>query len=318
VSTVALVMERAGNRVKVMAAVWACVSVLGAQAPALGDGKRLTLEVVVEHAGKQVPRIPELKPGEPPCPAFAIEGRRIAWRVGDTKLDDAAALAKELARLAKEPAMLVADPGPAGEKVPMPLVVTAPAAAYWRDVAEAVDAALSARFPDVQCEPSAAPFRPWWIAKSVADPVRAAHTVVVPKIIYNEPDDRATPGRPVVHVLQDGRVEIGGAMVFHPQKADGGKALREALERLARAGRERDGVRQFGQAKVELVDTHLLIHADQWAPWSSVRTVAHLATEIRPAFWRLEYAVTEADYEAFMRRGQRFPDRRARPRGDGR
>jgi hypothetical protein len=281
---------------------------LRAQTPALGDAKHVTVEIVAEAAGKQVPRIPEPKPGEPPCAAFAIEGRAIAWRVGGAKIDHANALALELQRLATEPKNLVDDPARPGEKTPLPLVIRAPAAAYWRDVAETVDRVIAAGFRDVWCDPSTAPFMPWWVAKGVGDPVRAAHTVVVPRVIYCEFEDRPPAGRPVVYVLQDGRVEIGGVTVFHPQKVDAGKSLREALERLARAGRDRDGSRRFGPAKLELVDTHLLIHADQWAPWGSVRTVAQVATEIRPAFWRLEYAAGEQDFEARLRRGDRFPD----------
>jgi hypothetical protein len=132
-----------------------------------------------------------------------------------------------------------------------------------------------------------------------------------PRLIFHEPDDQPPEWRPVLHVLQDGRVELDGATVFHPRKLDGGKVLREALERLAQTARAKVGSKKFGTKQTELVEAHLLIHADQWAPWSSVRQVMQVAVEVRPAFYRLEFAAAQQDFEELFAKSHGFPETRS-------
>ncbi len=284
----------------------ACLGTLCAQAPALGDAEHVVLEVHTLKRGEEVARIAEPKPGEQPLAAFTLQGRELAWRVGERRVEDRAALAAELERLAQRPSFSRADPGNPGSKVQLPVVVKLDESACWRDAVDAVESLLAAGIVDIECVQSSAPFRPRWLPKSSTQAVRGNGASVVPRAVYNEPDDQAPAWRPTVYVLQDGRVEIGGATVFHPRKADGGKSLRAALQRAALAVRDKGSKRFRGDC--EVLETPLLIHADQWAPWSSVHLAARTATEIRPAFHELDYAVAEHDYEARMRAGERFPD----------
>jgi hypothetical protein len=283
-----------------------------AQAP-LGDSPRLTLQVLSMHLGKRVARLPAPKAGKASSSAFTVEGRKVAWRIGEHLVEDGKKLSIELDRVARDPASQRPDPEHPGSKCLMPLVVTAADDVYWRDVAETVDAARAAGFVRIHLvTPREFSVMLW--AKMVDEPVLGDGAVVAPRLVFHEPDDLPPKWRPVGRVLQDGRIEMGGATVFDPAKRDDGKALRAAVERAAANVREHAGAIRFGPQQVELLQPQeaLLIHADQWAPWVSVRAIMEAATAARPAFCRLDYAVADQDLEARLRQGERFPEPRAR------
>ncbi len=286
-----------------------------AQVPPLGDTPHVTLEIVTIKAGTEAPRIPEPKAGEKPLAAFTLVDRQIEWRVGKGKFDDLRAVTSELRRLWKDPAAQRDDPADPGSRVPVPLWLRPDDNARWVDVVDAMEAARESVFVEIHLVRSDG-FEPQVAGLAVREPVRGGGTVIAPRAIYTEPDDGALPKSSLVlHVTQDGRVERGGKTVYDPKRPDDGKALKTLLEGFVRTDPDGFGKRRFGPKEIELSNNYLLVHADKWAPWTSVRDVFRLATRVQPPLYQLYYAAAETDCEARLRAGERFPEPRSAPGG---
>jgi hypothetical protein len=299
-----------------VAAASLCVGVVGAQTPPLGDAKHVVLEVLIVAPGKEVPRVAAPKSGELPCTAFAFEGRKLAWRVGDKQAATTDELKRTLYAVCDDRDTWRVDPDDARERVPLPLRVQAGAEARYADVTEAVDAALAAGFREIHLIGAAA-FEPQFVMSTGARPVLDGGATVLPRAIFQEPDDGHLKWRPVLRVDQAGCVSFEGATVFDPRMPDDVKALRAALERCARTDLDGFGTRRFGARRLELSNNYVLLHSDKWTPWSTLRAVARLATEVRPALYQLRFAVAEQDVEARVCAGERFPEPPARAPATG-
>ena len=130
--------------------------------------------------------------------------------------------------------------------------------------------------------------------------------LVLPKAEYSLPDEDPPTHRPVVNVMQDGRVKFRGDLKFDPHDpelqgperlADLMRFFRDHFARRERIRPERDGA-----AGVTLIDEPILIRADKWTQWQHVGRLFEGAMTQDATFWKLELALSDVDREQTSRR----------------
>lgn len=276
-----------------------------AQQPALtAEAPHTPVTMRVVAPGTLVPRIPEPKPedGAAARSAISIEGRKLEWRVGDAVCKEEAEVQRLLEAGAAEWSRRAAAAGQVDREIP-PLLVTPAPDVRWIEVLRLYDLAM-ATGSHVQLA-DLGPTYHWFLPKGVGEPVRHGGGHVVPKVLFNEPDDRPPAWRPVVVVRQDGSVEYEGKVVFMPARDRDLEKLRALFRDLAAASREHAKLVEFGKERLELTEAEILIDADSWSRYEDVRRVLVIAATSKPAFWRFTFAVGEMDFEAWLRRGMR-------------
>ncbi len=282
-----------------------------AQRPAVDRQEHIRIQLRALDAGSRVPRLPKSDGSEASSPApFTVTGRKTAWQIGSTEIGNPDSLRSELARIRADKSSRRRDPA-TGEVQLMPVVISPDQRVHWVDIVQTIDLAMEAGFADINLA-DVGDVAIIFVAKAVADPVSDAGAHVVPRADYSVPDEDP-PGywRPVLHVRQDGRIEHEGVVAFAPNRDKGEAAkLKELLAELAKTARDKHGAERVGPDRGEFANARLLLHADKWAAWSDVRRVLQLATRTDPAFWKFEYAVGDYDFEARLRAGERFEERK--------
>ncbi|MCC7398143.1 MAG: hypothetical protein IT455_13835 [Planctomycetes bacterium] len=269
--------------------------------------QRLVLHVELLSPGAPVPRIAD----EHAPPALAKvrtwQGRKIAWRLDGAAITNQKDAAAALHRAATDPKNHRDSKHRPGTREPLPLRVEPADGLRWGEVLATYDMALAAGFEELQFEDVPTP---WFVPRSVMEPILDDGVLVVPKVIYSEPDDRPEAGRPTFDVHQDGRIVHDEAVLFvwTAGKEDDLGALRKRLLEL-RQGLIADGrlrVRAYDGEK--RLDMPLLVRADLWTEWRDVRRLLMLATSPEIGFWQLQAAGTEVEYEPKLRSGWRPPE----------
>lgn len=276
---------------------------LGAQVPQPETKPAPALVVRIECAapGSPVPRTTD-----PNAPAAALkarrwEGRKLVWHLGDTlKIDTLVGLERELRRIAQDPESMRDRVDQPGKKELLPVLLRPGDDARWCDVMQSFDAAMAAGFVDVSLDGAGTP---WLVPKMVDHPLRDAGAMIVPKVVFNEPDDRPHPLRPVFEVHQDSRIVVDGATLFTwvAGKADDLEPLRARLAEL-RADLVAKGhlVKRPGDRR-EMLDVPFLICVDVWTEWRDVRRLLQMVTDPSVGLWKFEVGVAEFDHEAKLR-----------------
>lgn len=268
--------------------------------PAPVPVKAIVVQVLCANEGTPVPRVTGKDLPDGLARARRWEGRKLAWVVGEKKFDTREGLERELHNLAMAPASLrdsVAEPG---AKELVPLLIKPGDSARWRDLVETWDACQAAAFSKIQLEG----VETWYIVpKSVDEPVTGRGELIVPKAVFNEPDDNPDSLRPTFAVHQDGRIVHDGATLFRwvAGKEDDLEPLRARMREL-RATLVEDGelVKRPEDGR-EVLNMPFLVRADQWAEWRDVRRLITVATDPKIGFWKLELAVGDLDHDAKLR-----------------
>ena len=125
--------------------------------------------------------------------------------------------------------------------------------------------------------------------------------LILPKAEYITPDDDPPDVRPIINVVQDGRVIYKGKVWFDPD--EGPKSFEKMLKLLLWF---KDNVVQdtedkvIGGKTVKLVNDPVLIRADKWTEWHWIGKLMEQCGKPDAAFWKLELALSEEDKELKM------------------
>lgn len=130
--------------------------------------------------------------------------------------------------------------------------------------------------------------------------------LILPKAKYAVPDEKPPENRPVVNVMQDGRVVVRKNVRYDPAvHGDNFGSIHELLKEM------RDTIpnleietKVLGGNKMTLINDPLLIRADKWTPWHYVGKFMEACVYPEAAFWKIELALSEEDKEAKMLKGR--------------
>lgn len=121
----------------------------------------------------------------------------------------------------------------------------------------------------------------------------------LPTARFAEPDEHAPKVRPVIDILQDGRVLCDGRVRYDPAKdvpyTRGVDALLAELKARPETTTTKE---QIGDRELRLVDDPILIRADRCTEWHHVGQFMVRCSQPDAAFWKIELGVTTTDGEA--------------------
>lgn len=129
--------------------------------------------------------------------------------------------------------------------------------------------------------------------------------LILPKAEYAVPDDKPPEVRPILNIMQDGRVLYKRNTIYDP--ATQGQNFTELERQLVhfRENLARDKTEEPigpGGKMVTVVNDPILIRADKWTEWHYVGKVMEQCAKPSVAFWKLELAMSEIDKEERMAR----------------
>ena len=289
-----------------------CLLVAGATVTAQqsGDTKpkpaanQLVLRIELTAPGSPVPRVTDKDAAPALAKVKAWDGRKVSWRLDGTALPNLKAAEAALHRAARDPKNLRDSQYRPGQREPVPVRLEPGDGTRWGEVLTAYDMLLSAGFQDVQLEDVPTP---WFVPRAVMEPILDDGVLVVPKMVFCEPDDRPEAGRPTFDVHQDGRIVQGDKVLFTwtPGKADDLTALREHLLALRKQLVANGHLQVRAYDGEKRLDMPFLVRADLWTEWHDVRRLLKLVTLPEIGFWKLHPAVAEMEYEPKLRGGWR-------------
>lgn len=137
--------------------------------------------------------------------------------------------------------------------------------------------------------------------------------LILPRAVFQEPDEKPPENRPIINVLQSGAVIYNQVVAYDP--AVHGKdyrPIRELLLNIRKVG-EATGKLNFkdeniGGRVVKLIDDPILIRADKWTEWHFIGEIMKQCSQPEIAFWKVELAMSEKDKET----GEKNPERKPR------
>ena len=228
--------------------------------------------------------------------------RKVAWRVGSSKIASLEALGKELHRIASDPESQREHvlAGGAKRRELMPLIVRPAPGVKWNDVLAATDAAMAAGFGEIdweQFDMAAIVFK--WVASTPAE----ERELPLPKVVFQAPDDAPNKLRPTINVYRDGSIAHDGDPLFatvagQPAELERLRArLRELRTRLLSAGE----VTLQGR---KTLNVPLLIRAHRGVEWSHVQRLLQIAHEPEIGFRKIEIAVASSGQGAKVDRAE--------------
>jgi biopolymer transport protein ExbD len=126
--------------------------------------------------------------------------------------------------------------------------------------------------------------------------------LILPRAVFQEPDDKPPENRPIINVLQNGAVIYEGQVAYDP--AVDGKDYRKIAELLLNikkvglaTGKLKDKEENLGGKMVKLMDDPILVRADKWTEWHYVGEIMKQCSQPQIAFWKVELAMSEQDKE---------------------
>lgn len=126
--------------------------------------------------------------------------------------------------------------------------------------------------------------------------------LILPRAVYQEPDEKPDPDRPIINVLQDGTVVYNQVVKYSP-KDDGKnyKKIHDMLLAIREAGVASKKLKLvdevIGARTIKLIDNPILIRADKWTEWHYVGEIMKQCSQPEIAFWKVELAMSEQDKE---------------------
>ena len=126
--------------------------------------------------------------------------------------------------------------------------------------------------------------------------------LILPKAKYAVPDEKPAQNRPVVNIMQDGRVVVKKNTRYDPVKDGDNYGSIHAL--LLEMKNTIEGLeietKNMGGKPMTLINDPLLIRADKWTEWHYVGKFMEACVFPQAAFWKIELALSEVDKEAKM------------------
>jgi biopolymer transport protein ExbD len=127
--------------------------------------------------------------------------------------------------------------------------------------------------------------------------------LILPKAEYAVPDDKPPDNRPILNIMQDGRVMYKGNEHYNPITHGENFASLIGLLVMFKNTLAKDTEQMtIGTRTVTLVNDPILIRADKWTEWHWVGKVMEQCAKPEAAFWKLELAMSEEDKELKIRR----------------
>lgn len=126
--------------------------------------------------------------------------------------------------------------------------------------------------------------------------------LILPRAVYQEPDDKPPENRPIINVLQNGSVVFEKQVAYDP--AVHGKnfapikqLLLDIRQQGLNTGRLKLKEEDIGGKMVPLIDDPILIRADKWTEWHYIGEIMKQCSQPEIAFWKVELAMSEQDKE---------------------
>lgn len=127
--------------------------------------------------------------------------------------------------------------------------------------------------------------------------------LILPRAVFQEPDDKPPENRPIINVLQSGSVIYNQEVAFDP-RVDGKNyaKIKELLLNIRKVGLATGKLHLKdetvgGGATLKLIDDPILIRADKWTEWHYIGEVMKQCSMPEIAFWKVELAMSEQDKE---------------------
>jgi biopolymer transport protein ExbD len=126
--------------------------------------------------------------------------------------------------------------------------------------------------------------------------------LILPRAVFQEPDDKPPENRPILNVLQNGAV-IYNQKVYYDPTVDGKdyRKIKQLLLDIKRIGLAENKLHEkaedIGGKSVKLMDDPILIRADKWTEWHYVGEIMKQCSQPEVAFWKVELAMSEMDKE---------------------
>jgi len=126
--------------------------------------------------------------------------------------------------------------------------------------------------------------------------------LILPRAVFQEPDDKPPENRPIINVLQNGSVVYNQVVAYDP--AVHGKdyrPIKELLISIKKKGLADDTLKEkeenLGGRMVKLMDDPILVRADKWTEWHFIGEIMKQCSQPEIAFWKVELAMSEQDKE---------------------
>ena len=130
--------------------------------------------------------------------------------------------------------------------------------------------------------------------------------LILPKATYAVPDDRPPEVRPIVNLMQDGRVLYKQQMYYDPMiHGDNLAPIHDLMRFFKQHVAKPENIKTEtvgGGARMTVIDDPILIRADKWTEWHYVGKFMEGCTIPDAAFWKLELALSEKDKEDALRK----------------
>lgn len=126
--------------------------------------------------------------------------------------------------------------------------------------------------------------------------------LILPRAVYQQPDESPPEGRPILNVLQNGTVIFEGTVYYDPIKHGTNYApIKELLLQIRKVGEATKKLKfteeDIGGKMVKLIDDPILIRADKWTEWHYVGEIMKQCSQPEIAFWKVELALSDQDKE---------------------
>ncbi len=137
--------------------------------------------------------------------------------------------------------------------------------------------------------------------------------LVLPRAVFQEPDEKPGANRPIINVLQNGSVIHNKDVIFDP--TDPSKSDIRRIKQLLIDIRAQGLINKtlklatetIGGKAIQLIDDPILIRADKWTEWNYIGEIMKQCSQPEIAFWKVELAMSEHDKET----GEKNKDRGA-------
>ncbi len=129
--------------------------------------------------------------------------------------------------------------------------------------------------------------------------------LILPRAVYQQPDEKPAQDRPVINVLQDGSVIYKQKVAYSPSvNGKDYKPIKELLLNIRKIGLanktlhlKNEAVPGGGGKTMALIDDPILVRADKWTEWHYIGEIMKQCSQPEIAFWKVELAMSEVDKE---------------------
>jgi len=126
--------------------------------------------------------------------------------------------------------------------------------------------------------------------------------LILPRAVFQEPDETPPENRPIINVLQNGTVIYNREVAYDPLKhGTDYRPIKQLLIDIRREGLIKKTLTLKGEViggkTVMLIDDPILIRADKWTEWHYIGEIMKQCSQPEVAFWKVELALSDKDKE---------------------